>query len=259
MIWDCFLFHNELDVLDMRFEELYPVVDRFVLLESTMTFSGKDKIGHFSHNIDRYKPYHDKIIRIVQVGDDTLDAWGREKHARNSLAFGLEAMGYKPDEAGAKPDDTIILSDVDEIPRRSVVEALAGTEPVSLVLDKFSYALNCLTTERHGATKAFPYSFLKDKSMQEIREMDLPRVDNAGWEFSSLGTAEQVAEKLGSFSHTEFDVPGISDVESIQRRMDAREDVVGRGWKHQVVPIDDTWPEAVKRDPERWKDYIWSL
>ncbi len=39
MIYDCFQFFNELDILKIRLHVLGPVVDRFVISEATETFS----------------------------------------------------------------------------------------------------------------------------------------------------------------------------------------------------------------------------
>ena len=41
MIVDCFPFFNELDLLELRLNELKDVVDVFVLSEATLTFTGK--------------------------------------------------------------------------------------------------------------------------------------------------------------------------------------------------------------------------
>jgi hypothetical protein len=35
-IYDCFTFYNELDLLELRLEELYDHVDHFVLVEASM-------------------------------------------------------------------------------------------------------------------------------------------------------------------------------------------------------------------------------
>ena len=37
-IVDCFIFYNELDMLEFRLKELNDIVDYFVLVESTYTF-----------------------------------------------------------------------------------------------------------------------------------------------------------------------------------------------------------------------------
>jgi hypothetical protein len=42
-IIDCFTFFNELDMLEFRLTELDPYVDKFVIIESTKTFTGKPK------------------------------------------------------------------------------------------------------------------------------------------------------------------------------------------------------------------------
>ena len=42
-IFDVFLFFNELDLLELRLETLYEVVDYFVITELFETFSGKSK------------------------------------------------------------------------------------------------------------------------------------------------------------------------------------------------------------------------
>ena len=42
-IFDVFLFFNELDLLELRFKTLYPIVDYFIVTELSETFSGKPK------------------------------------------------------------------------------------------------------------------------------------------------------------------------------------------------------------------------
>jgi len=39
MIYDCFIFYNELDILRVRLNELAGVVDKFVIVESDKTGS----------------------------------------------------------------------------------------------------------------------------------------------------------------------------------------------------------------------------
>lgn len=38
MVYDCFQFFNELDILKLRLHIMNPVVDRFVISEATETF-----------------------------------------------------------------------------------------------------------------------------------------------------------------------------------------------------------------------------
>lgn len=40
---DCFTFYNELEMLDFKLRELEDVVDYFVIVEATTTYSGNNK------------------------------------------------------------------------------------------------------------------------------------------------------------------------------------------------------------------------
>lgn len=65
MVYDCFCFFNELKLLEVRLEELNPVVDVFVLVESTRTFTGNPKALHFQNNKHLFSKHADKIQHIV--------------------------------------------------------------------------------------------------------------------------------------------------------------------------------------------------
>lgn len=49
-IYGCFPFFNELEPLQVRLSEMNDHVDKFVILESTETYSGKPKPLHFAEN-----------------------------------------------------------------------------------------------------------------------------------------------------------------------------------------------------------------
>jgi beta-1,4-mannosyl-glycoprotein beta-1,4-N-acetylglucosaminyltransferase len=40
---DCFTFYNELEILELKLEELYDVVDLFILVEAEKTHKGENK------------------------------------------------------------------------------------------------------------------------------------------------------------------------------------------------------------------------
>jgi len=54
MIVDSFLFGWELDMLECRLIELYDVVDKFYLIESSVTFQGSSKPLIYKNNLDRF-------------------------------------------------------------------------------------------------------------------------------------------------------------------------------------------------------------
>ena len=65
MIFDCFPFFNELDLLEIRLRLLNKIVDKFVLIESNRTFSLKKKKLYFLENKERFGKYENKIIHII--------------------------------------------------------------------------------------------------------------------------------------------------------------------------------------------------
>jgi beta-1,4-mannosyl-glycoprotein beta-1,4-N-acetylglucosaminyltransferase len=117
-VYDCFTFFNELDLLELRLTELSGLVDRFVIVESTLTHMGAPKPLYYADNKERFAAFRDRIIHIVV--DDMPDAaaekdpWVREVGQRNAIARGL---------SGARPSDRIIVSDLDEIPKPVALRA----------------------------------------------------------------------------------------------------------------------------------------
>src|SRR4051812_5983866 len=93
MIYDCFTFFNELDLLEIRLNELDPVVDKFVLVEATKTHQGKEKPLYFTMNKSRYEKFLPKIIHVVvdtYPDYEGQSAWLLEHHQRNMIMKGLE-------------------------------------------------------------------------------------------------------------------------------------------------------------------------
>ncbi|KAG0319943.1 hypothetical protein BGZ99_004825 [Dissophora globulifera] len=127
-IFDIILLNDELSVLDIRLNELDSVVDMFVIVEATTTFTGIPKTLHYqTHQRDFARFWH-KIIHVVlspptddEIQQDNLDInnpWEMEKRSRDKgLATALNI--YRPEEG-----DWILLSDLDEIPRPSVLKAM---------------------------------------------------------------------------------------------------------------------------------------
>ena len=115
-IVDSFIFYNELKMLNYRLSVLYPIVDHIIIVEATKTFSGKPKQLYFQENRDKFAPFLDKIIHVI---DDELidssnfgngvDSWTNEAHQRNYINKGVEKLNLND-------DDLLMISDCDEIP-----------------------------------------------------------------------------------------------------------------------------------------------
>ncbi|MGL4495214.1 MAG: N-acetylglucosaminyltransferase [Beijerinckiaceae bacterium] len=231
-VFDGFTFFKELDVLEIRLNELAPVVDRFVIVEATQTFAGKPKPLTFMENRDRFAPFFDKIIHVV-VDDfpPARSAWDREFHQRRAIMRGL---------GDAAPDDFVIISDVDEIPRRTALERVladgSGANAFTVFgMQEFHHRLNL---HRDGfiwwlGSRMVPRHLLRDpqalRKLKAIPSKSAPwmgplmrawqstgvfrhpvrynLIEDGGWHFTSMGSAADVAEKIRSYSHQEFNTP----------------------------------------------------
>ena len=61
-VLDAVLMSSELDLLEIRMNELDPVVDYFLIVESNATFTGLPKETHFALNRDRFSKFQHKIV-----------------------------------------------------------------------------------------------------------------------------------------------------------------------------------------------------
>ena len=116
MVYDCIPFFNELDILNLRLHVLDPYVDKFIIEEATVTFSGEPKELCFEKNKEMFREFLPKIEYIV-VDNSPVNTTThlRDKFQKNALEKGL---------ADAGENDMILLSDVDEIPNPRVLQEL---------------------------------------------------------------------------------------------------------------------------------------
>ncbi|MDB4452750.1 hypothetical protein N9145_01070 [bacterium] len=225
-IIDSILFFNELDLLELRLEELYDHVDIFLIVESDKTFTGKPKPLFYKNNSNRFSKWSDKIHHYVvddmpiSVSDTELTNFTiiesqktiefyREAHQRNSIGRALK-------ELNITFDDIVIVSDVDEFPNTNIFKNLNDNLPYGPVVFKQKWLVwNIRLEKMHywmGST-AFYYShFLSNnKIFQEIRDNRWSEnqsvfytQENGGFHFSWFGDFDFIREKLKSFSHIEL-------------------------------------------------------
>ncbi len=198
MVYDCFIFWNELDILKLRLHTLDNVVDRFVLVESDRDHSGHSKPLHFKENQNRFVEFLHKIEYVV-VRDmpDNCSRLDREVHQRNAIMRGLD---------DADIGDLILISDADEIPNpeRVTARATGGYKQ-----QMFYYYYNLLTGYDWVGTAALQYADLKKTTPQKAREAvrsgGMPVIQGGGWHFSWIGDLSYMSAKLAAFSHSELD------------------------------------------------------
>lgn len=276
MVYDCFQFFNELDILLLRMKIMNDVVDKFVISESTVTFSGDPKPLYFQENRKMFAAFEDKIIHQVvedsPMGDGS-DAFMRDSHQKCAVARALQ---------GAKPEDVIIFSDVDEIPNPEtvcrVLENFDDSKIYALAQRNFycyldmeekSGNLLSVTGEFEGytgrdrrwlGTKICKYSMLKNYTTEQLRDKEqkhlMIRVPEGGWHFSYMGggknqsVEERVKYKIKSAAHQEYN--NRSTLFRVKRNIKNQQDILGREADFQIVPIDESFPVYLR---EHVKEY----
>lgn len=210
MIYDCFMFNDELDVLKLRLAFLNDTVDFFVLAESRYTHTNKEKPLVFAENRMMFEAYKNKI-RYIEVPrfDNPRSAWDVEHFQRNCLKEGLQ---------GCTDDDIIIMSDVDEIVNVAHILSKEKIDAPRLVdMNMYYYYLDNLNTDQAWSMSMIAtYQSIKDVDIGDrnlypsicrghIRDSE----KRNGWHFSYLfgDQVEKYISKVQSFAHQEYNRP----------------------------------------------------
>ena len=261
MIIDSFMFFNEFDILEMRLMELGDVVDHFIIVEADVDHQDHPKPYHLSDYIanggERFNRWVDKMA-IVRATDlptaaEFPDSWAREHAQRECIAAGLA-------DINAAANDTLMQSDVDEIPRAIVVRNLRpggrliviGMRGHFWAVDWFYPIKWCGTVVGTVATVMASHPRMPFTHMRDVRTTAHCPIPDGGWHFSWLGGPELAAEKLGAFCHPEVAdriSAGISDGLSFWR-----DGVHSDGVKMEPIDIDAGWPEFITAGhcPDTW-------
>lgn len=248
-IFDTSMFNDELDVLQMRFEELESVPNLVhIICEANVDHQDHVKPFHLSENIERFEPWKDRLVVVKAKGlpPKTLnpDPWAREHAQREFVWQGLK-------EAGAEPDDIVLHGDVDEIPTAVVVRNIRPRGYLAFDQTFHCFAVDWLHPQRWRGTVASRVGKIDSFGyMRDCRNF-APPIPNAGRHFSWLGGKEAFLKKLGSFCHPEI---AERTHQGLQDDLFLREGIHVDGCKLSPVEVDDTWPRyiAERRCPDSW-------
>lgn len=251
-IFDCFLFYNELELLELRFETLYSTVDKFVIVEANKTFSGQQKEFNYEKNKEKFNKYSDKII-YVKVDDSPeplskINYWNVEYFQRNCIMRGLQNS--------AKNGDFILVSDVDEIIDPDVLlQSLNYNEWVSFEQNLYYYFLNLKQNNNFiGPVLAKYGSFTTPEELRQSRHK-IKTIKKGGWHFSFLGGAERIREKLSAYAEYQTNTKLLNNKDNIDYMIRNQMDIFERkNIQFIVVEIDETYPKAayefIKKYPQ---------
>lgn len=277
MVYDCIPFFNELDILNLRLHILDPLVDKFIIEESTVTFSGAPKELCFEKNKKLFEKFLPKIEYIV-VDDSPVEATTheRDKFQKNALEKGL---------VNADEGDVIILSDVDEIPNprmlKEIIDHFDSDKIYHLAQRMFYCYLNMeevsgnllsITGEFPGisrkmwlGTKVFSKKSIPPNGIIQLREASVTspvavRVADGGWHFGYMGSSKEsdvskrVGDKVVAAAHQEYNDQDI--LAEAKDRLLLGQDMFGREARFERVEIDDTYPEYLLQHREEYEYLI---
>lgn len=297
LVYDCFIFFNEMDLLEIRLNVLDPVVDFFVIVEGTKTFTNIPKPLYFKNNMERYSKFQNKIIHII-IDDypEYENAWEYEYFQRNAIMRGL---------TGCKDNDTVIISDVDEIPCAETISQLAGCSKICILKQHFynfyinmkyenepywfgtvvlpynklfspeevrSFRLASSFYTTSSASKLFYFikkyfylltfnknKFTKFKKICKINSSDFCIINNGGWHYSYMGGIENIIHKLQSYAHQENNTIENNDPESVKHRIDNGTFSIKKSQDKLIIePIGENHPRFIKENLDKYINLIYS-
>uniref|UniRef100_A0A5B6YWV2 Beta-1,4-mannosyl-glycoprotein 4-beta-N-acetylglucosaminyltransferase n=1 Tax=Davidia involucrata TaxID=16924 RepID=A0A5B6YWV2_DAVIN len=198
-VFDAVLFSNEVDILTIRWNELYPYITQFVLLESNSTFTGLPKPYYFAINRDQFK-FIEPRLTYGTIG-------GRFRKGENPFveeAYQRVALDHLLRIAGIEDDDLLIMSDVDEIPSSHTINLLRwcdGVPPIlHLQLRNYLYSFEFLWDHKSWRASVHRYQTGKTK-YAHYRQTDYLLAD-AGWHCSfCFRRISDFIYKMKAYSH----------------------------------------------------------
>lgn len=282
-IYDAFLFFNELELLEMRMNILDNIVDFFVIVESTKTFSSNSKDLIYFKNKHLFEKFQDKIIHVII--DDTpsdflqisyIDSPKTEEEfltnkilryvdespgwERNETQWGVETFQRESIIRGlidCKDEDIIMISDVDEIPNPSEVSKIKEIpeEVFNFNQNMYYYYLNVLKERNWSGTKACTWGKLKNISLNSLRQNKhtTQNITNGGWHFSFIGGESRIIEKLEAYAHQEYNTSYYK--QNVKNNMDSDRDPFFRGGLEKV-PVDPSYPVYIIENLDRFDHMI---
>lgn len=240
LVIDCFTFFNELKMLEFRLSEMCDFVDYFVLVESTKTFTNKDKPLYYQNNKHLFEKWRSKILHVIvddidmpkEKDDDNFEIignqendenWTRERFQRNSCIKALNKLNLRK-------DDVILINDVDEILNQNVLryfKNMGVSGLYVLALDAYLYSLRYKVNDTYPARICTGSRAIDWESLLEIGTPDKVRntflhnkeyypngakndrlyawiIPNSGWHFSYFGSKDDILQKIKSYSHQEL-------------------------------------------------------
>ena len=249
MLIDAFTYFNEKELVELRLKYLNSIVDYFVVIESNITFTGKEKkwnfpdvlknnLKEFAHKIQ----YHQLNIKLEEIKNEEPwiidnikgdDFWRIENFQRNHIKVACKKFS---------DDDILIISDLDEIPSIKKLNFILSSDfkkiaPVALEQYLFHLDCNYLRLESWRGSIVTTMKNCNAQSPQRFRTLRnrISHFTDGGWSFSSFGGYERVKEKIESYAHSEHNNDKFKNPEHIANCQRTGADLFHRNVKSRKI------------------------
>lgn len=260
MIVDAFIFCKEIELLKARLEYLYDTIDNFVIVESDKFFNGNTREPVFPKVFDTLEDKYKAKIKYKIVSPDTsnmnfnvdisgynanIDHWKVEAIVRNGINDVITEF----------PNPTFVLiSDIDEIPNKTVIKPI--TNHISRRVPKivfqqlmFYYNFDKVQKDHWFGTIITTARHLREiGGAQALREQrnNIERINAGGWHLSCWMTPEEIAEKIKTFSHQEYNKEQYTNIDNIIKNIRDTGDYLGRSYNEFYPFGEDKLPESFR-------------
>ena len=257
--FDCFMYHDEDLILDIRLNTLNNYINKFIIVESKFDHQGNKKKLNFK--LENFSKFKDKIVyKTIETFPTNQTNWQRENFQRNFISKGLK---------DALDDDYIIISDVDEIPNLSNLRNYQESKYTVFEQSMFYYKINLLnkTYPKWYGSKMCKKKYLKSPQWlrnQKVKDYPFWKfykikwnvVKEGGWHFSFLMTPGEIQKKIRSFAHSEFNTKNFTNLDKISYSVEKEIDLFDRKMNYQKIDFDTSFPKYVFNNKDKFKDWI---
>tara|TARA_Y100001960_G_scaffold223545_1_gene233993 strand:+ start:742 stop:1614 length:873 start_codon:yes stop_codon:yes gene_type:complete len=288
------MFFDEEMLLDLRLNIMDKYVDKFVITEATYMHNGNKKKLNF--DISKFKKFKDKIIYIVvdQPPPDLFKIYENDNETEKENKFilnGYKRDNYQREKAqdalnNIQNEDWIIINDIDEIPNLKNINFKNIKNKFIIFKQKiFYYKFNLLypSVPWYGSRACKKKDFISPQWLRNIKHRKYPSwrldtffskkkysdifiVDNGGWHFTNIKTAEDIEKKLLNYAHHfEFEQSGLK-LDDLKKKISEKKiiydhNVDQRGYKWgsdktlKIIDISDM-PEHISKNIDKYSNWL---
>ena len=232
-IIDCFLFYNELDMLEFRLTELNEYVDYFILLDSDFDFAGNKKDSIYELNKDRFNPWKEKIIRIdcPELTPELISEINVKKYSKyknrninddsinkdNIIFYMMVKLIETLYHLKLDFEDIIMFSDIDEIPNFKTLDLIDDYllfNSIILRQKRFFWTTKYVDKDLSFGTSCHQYTRIAQNplvlehfyNLKSNKKFSNNSFLDSGWHFSHFEDLGNLHKKLELINGKEYSI-----------------------------------------------------